>query len=184
MKQRSGVAVSSLPSRTPGPSTGADLNWTDPRAEGGMPDLSDPDVVAVALDKLNATRGELAERMGVRFTEIAPGRLVATMPVEGNRQPFGLLHGGASAVLAETLGSIAASLHGGPGRLSVGVDISATHHRAARGGTVTGVCTPLHEGRTTATYAIDITDADGRRICTSRLTCLLVGSAPGSSGSG
>ncbi|RKE07704.1 MULTISPECIES: PaaI family thioesterase [Catellatospora] len=120
-------------------------------------------------------QGALAERMGIKLLEATPERLVATMPVEGNTQPFGLLHGGASCVLAETLGSIGATLHGSTiGRpYAVGVDISATHHRAARAGLVTGVATPLHRGGSIVTYEIVITDEDDQRICTARLTCLL-----------
>lgn len=119
--------------------------------------------------------GALAERMGITLLEATPERLVATMPVEGNTQPFGLLHGGASCVLAETLGSIGATLHGSTiGRpYAVGVDISATHHRAARAGLVTGVATPLHRGGSIVTYEIVITDEEDQRICTARLTCLL-----------
>ena len=101
------------------------------------------------------------------------------MPVEGNTQPYGLLHGGASVVLAETLGSVAAALHAGPGRIAVGTDVSATHHRAARSGRVHGVATPLSLGRSIACYEIVITDDDGRRVCTSRLTCALRERAPG-----
>jgi 1,4-dihydroxy-2-naphthoyl-CoA hydrolase len=129
----------------------------------------------VELQQVNGFRGELAARMGIEVTEIAAGRLVATMPCEGNRQPFGLLHGGASAVLAETLGSIAATMHARPlALIAVGVDLNATHHRAVREGTVTGVCTPLHEGNRAAAYQIEITDATGRRVCTARLTCMLI----------
>jgi len=111
--------------------------------------------------------------MGVRIIEARPGRVVATMPVEGNTQPFGLLHGGASAVLAETVGSVAGWLHAGPGNAVVGVDLSCTHHRAARDGTVTATATPLSEGRTVCSYDIRITDDDGRPVCTARLTCLI-----------
>jgi uncharacterized protein (TIGR00369 family) len=111
--------------------------------------------------------------MGITYVEASPERVVATMPVEGNTQPVGLLHGGASCVLAESIGSVAATLHGMPERLPVGVDINATHHRAAREGLVTGVATPAHRGRSFATYDIVITDESGRRICTARLTCYL-----------
>jgi uncharacterized protein (TIGR00369 family) len=117
--------------------------------------------------------GGLNEKMGVRLTEISAERVVGTMPVEGNTQPYGLLHGGASAVLAETLGSVGAMLHGGSKKLAVGVDLNCTHHRGARAGLVTGVATPVHRGRTTATYEIVITDEAGKRVCTARLTCLL-----------
>jgi uncharacterized protein (TIGR00369 family) len=118
---------------------------------------------------------ELAERMGIAIVEASPERIVGTMPVEGNTQPYGLLHGGASCVLAETLGSVGATLHAiaTHGGIAVGVDINATHHRSARTGTVTGVATPLQLGGTTASYEIVITDERGARICTARLTCLL-----------
>jgi 1,4-dihydroxy-2-naphthoyl-CoA hydrolase len=118
--------------------------------------------------------GGLNEKMGIEITEISAERVVATMPVEGNTQPYGLLHGGASVVLAETLGSIGSALHAAPDRVSVGVDINATHHRAARSGTVTGVATAVHLGRSMATYEVVVTDERGRRLCTSRITCALV----------
>jgi 1,4-dihydroxy-2-naphthoyl-CoA hydrolase len=119
--------------------------------------------------------GALAERMGIVITEATPERVVGTMPVEGNTQPYGLLHGGASCVLAETLGSIGAALHGltVDRGIAVGVDINATHHRAVRTGGVTGVATPLHRGRGTASYEIVITDEADARVCTARLTVLL-----------
>ncbi|MFG2212343.1 PaaI family thioesterase [Streptomyces sp. NPDC048638] len=117
--------------------------------------------------------GHLGERMSVRVLEAAPERVVGTMPVEGNTQPYGLLHGGASAVLAETLGSVGSMLHGGPTKLAVGVDLNCTHHRGARSGLVTGVATPVHRGRSTATYEIAITDEQDKRVCTARLTCML-----------
>ncbi|MEV0625742.1 PaaI family thioesterase [Nonomuraea wenchangensis] len=117
--------------------------------------------------------GTLASRMGIEFLEAGPDRVVGRMPVEGNTQPYGLLHGGASVVLAESLGSVAAAIHAGPERIAVGVEINATHHRSARSGHVTGVATRLHAGRTLATYDIEITDEEGRRVCTSRLTCML-----------
>ncbi|MEV0269561.1 MAG: hotdog fold thioesterase [Hamadaea sp.] len=119
--------------------------------------------------------GTLGERMGIQLVEATPQRIVATMPVDGNTQPFGLLHGGASCVLAETLGSIGATLHAHEvgQAYAVGVDINATHHKAARAGVVTGVATPLRLGRNVATYEIVITDESGDRVCTARLTCML-----------
>lgn len=117
--------------------------------------------------------GHLGNRMGVQIVEASADRVVATMPVEGNTQPYGLLHGGASAVLAETLGSVGAMLHGGSTKIAVGVDLNCTHHRGARSGLVTGVATPVHRGRSTATYEVVITDEAGKRVCTARLTCLL-----------
>ena len=123
--------------------------------------------------------GGLNEKMGVDLVEIGPDRLVATMPVAGNTQPYGLLHGGASIALAETLGSLGAALHAGPDRVAVGVDINATHHRAVRTGTVTAVATPIHRGRSSATYEVVVSDEQGRRVCTSRITCMLISAAPG-----
>lgn len=114
------------------------------------------------------------DRLGITVVEAAPSRVVATMPVEGNTQPFGLLHGGASCVLAESVGSIGATLHALPERVAVGTDINATHHRAASSGVVTAVATPLHLGRTIASYDVVISDDRGRRICTARITCQLV----------
>jgi 1,4-dihydroxy-2-naphthoyl-CoA hydrolase len=119
--------------------------------------------------------GTLPDLMGITITELTPQRVVGTMPVKGNTQPFGLLHGGASCVLAESLGSLGASAHAAElfGGVAHGVDISATHHRSARAGIVTGVATPLHLGRSIATYEIVITDESGARVCTARLTCTL-----------
>ncbi|MFD3544943.1 PaaI family thioesterase [Streptomyces sp. NPDC058655] len=117
--------------------------------------------------------GDLGRRMDIRILEASAERVVATMPVEGNTQPYGLLHGGASAVLAETLGSVGAMMHGGIDKIAVGVDLNCTHHRGARSGLVTGVATPVHRGRSTATYEIVISDEQDRRVCTARLTCLL-----------
>ena len=117
--------------------------------------------------------GTLAERMGIEFTEFTIERSVATMPVEGNTQPVGLLHGGAYVVLGESLGSMAANLHAGPGRLAVGVDINATHTRSATSGIVTGVCTPIHLGRSVAVHEIVVTDEQGRRCSTIRITNMI-----------
>jgi 1,4-dihydroxy-2-naphthoyl-CoA hydrolase len=122
---------------------------------------------------LGMSAGTLAERMGIEFLEAAPDRVVATMPVEGNTQPYGLLHGGASAVLAETLGSIGSALHAGRDKIAVGVDINATHHRAVRSGMVTGIATPLHLGSSVTTYEVVVNDERDRRVCTSRITCML-----------
>lgn len=122
--------------------------------------------------------GHLGTRMGVQIVEASADRVVGTMPVEGNTQPYGLLHGGASAVLAETLGSVGSMLHAGSSKIAVGVDLNCTHHRGARSGLVTGVATPVHRGRSTATYEIVISDAEGRRVCTARLTCLLRDARP------
>jgi uncharacterized protein (TIGR00369 family) len=125
-----------------------------------------------------ASTDTLPGRMGIKILEASAQRVVGTMPVAGNTQPYGLLHGGASCVLAETLGSLGSALHA-PGRITVGIEISATHHRGAAAGLVTGVATLLHGGRTLTTYDIAISDERGRRVCTSRLTCLLRDAVPG-----
>jgi uncharacterized protein (TIGR00369 family) len=113
--------------------------------------------------------------MGIVLESVSAERAVGTMPVAGNTQPAGLLHGGASAALAETLGSFAAQAHAGPGRAAVGIELNATHHRGAREGVVRGEARALHLGRSTASYEIVVTDEAGRRVCTSRLTCMLIG---------
>jgi len=118
--------------------------------------------------------GELDVKMGVRILEQSAERVVATMPVEGNRQSFGLLHGGASVAFAEALGSWAAVIHAGPGRSAVGVDINATHHRSARSGLVTGVATAIRLGRTIASHEIVVSDDEGNRLCTARITNLII----------
>lgn len=116
--------------------------------------------------------------MGIEFLEYTIERTVARMPVEGNRQTVGYLHGGANVVLGESLGSMAANLWAGEGRLAVGLDINATHTRSATSGYVTGVCTPIHLGRSTTVHEIIITDDEGRRCCTVRITNLIK-DAPG-----
>ena len=118
--------------------------------------------------------GALDKKMGIVITEASPTRLVATMPVEGNTQPLGLLHGGASVVLAESLGSIGTQLHAGPDRKIVGVDINATHHKSATQGIVTAVATPISLGKTLCCYEVIITNEAGERTCTARITCLIL----------
>ncbi len=144
--------------------------------EFGVPPEADP---ATAELMARWADEQLTERMGIKITEWDPERMVGTMPVAHNRQSFGLLHGGASAVLAETLGSMAGWLWGRPDRVPLGVELSCSHHRAATEGEVTGVCTPLHRGRTVATFDIRISDEQDRPICTARLTCLLRDRPPG-----
>ncbi|GAB3796871.1 hypothetical protein GCM10028798_07410 [Humibacter antri] len=117
--------------------------------------------------------GALAAKMGIEMIEFSVDRAVATMPVEGNTQPADLLHGGAYVVLAETLGSMSANLWAGVGRLAVGIEINASHTRSATSGVVTGVCTPIHLGRTLTTHEIAVTDDRGRRCSTIRITNLI-----------
>ena len=115
---------------------------------------------------------QLQDRMGIELLTLTREEVVGRMPVTGNRQPYGLLHGGASAVLAETLGSVLAALHALPERTPVGLELSCTHHRAAVEGWVTGTARPVHVGRSTSTIEIVLVDDRGRRTCTARLTCL------------
>ena len=112
--------------------------------------------------------------MGIEFTEFTPERVAATMPVAGNRQPYGLLHGGASAALAETLGSFHGVLVGG-GKAALGIELSCTHHRSATDGVGDGgvACRCTSAGRIVSTFEITISDEAGRRLCTARLTVLL-----------
>lgn len=124
------------------------------------------------------TPGGLIALLGIDITEAAAERVVATMPVTGNTQPYGLLHGGATAALAETVGSLGAMAHAGKGRIAVGGDLSITHHRAVRAGSVTAVATPAHLGRSVATYDVVVTDDAGRRVATARLTCHLRDALP------
>ncbi|MEI7660423.1 MAG: hotdog fold thioesterase [Actinomycetes bacterium] len=118
--------------------------------------------------------GALDQKLGITITQAEPGRIVGTMPVEGNTQPMGLLHGGANVVLAESLGSIGTSLHAGPTRKIVGVDINATHHKSATTGLVTGVATAISLGKTLCSWEIVITNEAGERTCTARITCLIL----------
>ena len=133
--------------------------------DNGLPDLA----------------GTLIEAMGITIEHAAADRATASMPVAGNTQPYGLLHGGASAVLAETVGSIAAQIHAGPGRAAVGLELSISHHRSARHGRVHGVATAVHLGRSSASYLVEVTDDEDRRISSARLTCLLLDAAGTSS---
>lgn len=144
--------------------TGANLS--------GMTDTRTDNATLASMQAL--ARGTLLERMDITLTEVSATRAVATMPVAGNTQPAGLLHGGASAALAETVGSFAAQVHAGPDRASVGTELNATHHRGVRGGIVTAVAEAVHLGRTTASYEISITDESGHRVCTARLSCLVL----------
>ena len=136
--------------------------------------LSSDEILAV----MNASSaGTLVERMEIEFIELTKDRLVARMPV-WNTQPTACCTA-ALGHFAETLGSIGAVLHAAPGQVSVGIDINATHHRAARAGFVTGVARPISVGRTFVCYEIVVSDEAGKRCCTSRITCMLRDAAPG-----
>ena len=144
-----------------------------PPEQPGRDDLAMPDLRHVVPDSA------IHSRLGIRIRSAAPDAVVGTMPVEGNTQPYGLLHGGASLVLAESLGSIGAALASGGRSAPVGIEINASHHRAATGGIVTGVARPLHHGRTLSSWQVEVSDEEGRRVCTARITCLLRDVPPG-----
>jgi 1,4-dihydroxy-2-naphthoyl-CoA hydrolase len=116
----------------------------------------------------------LDTKMGFELLTLTPELVVGRMPVAGNTQPYGLWHGGASCVLAETLASLGSFMYAQPERISVGVDINATHHRSVTAGWVTGAATAVHLGRSIASYEIVITDDSDKRVCTARVTCQLV----------
>ena len=130
----------------------------------------------LALDALNAlSRGTAMEPLGIAFTEIGPDYLRGTMPVDARtRQPYGLLHGGASVLLAETLGSTAGGLCVDEGQGVVGIEINANHLAGVREGLVTGTARPLHVGRSTQVWEIRIEDERGRLACVSRLTLAVI----------
>ena len=135
-----------------------------------VPDGLDPEL----MERLVATRGgELAVRMEIDFLELSASHSVARMPVEGNRQVVGLLHGGAHVVLGESLGSVSSAIHAGRGRYAVGIEINATHSRSATEGFVTATCDALVLGRTLCTHEIVIRDDAGERLSTVRMTNLL-----------
>lgn len=141
--------------------------------------MSDESAITDYMDFLiKRGSGELGAKMGIEILEASPERVVARMPVEGNRQPIGLLHGGANAVLAEGIGSIASQLHAGLNRTSVGIELSCTHHKSATSGFVTGTATAISLGRTITCYEIVITNDEGVKTCTARLTCLLLDRTP------
>jgi uncharacterized protein (TIGR00369 family) len=121
-----------------------------------------------------AFAGTLMERLGIEVCDVTPESCRGSMPVAGNTQPSGLLHGGASAALAETLGSVCATAHAGPGRTVVGIELNVTHHRAARSGSVHGVANALHLGGKLASYEISIRDDEGQLVCSGRLTCIIM----------
>jgi uncharacterized protein (TIGR00369 family) len=119
------------------------------------------------------TISPLDDKLGIRIVDYDPERLVATMPVEGNQQPYGLLHGGATCSLVETIGSWAAALAAGRERQVVGIELNVSYIRSATSGEVTAVCTPVRRGRTLMTFLIDVSDEQGRPTASARLTCLV-----------
>lgn len=124
-------------------------------------------------ERFSTGGGELTRKLGIELLEISATKSVARMPVEGNRQVVGILHGGAHVVLGETLGSMSAAVHGGPGRFAVGIDINATHTKSVSSGWVTGTCTAISLGRTICVHEIVMTNDAGERLSTVRITNLL-----------
>lgn len=116
----------------------------------------------------------LDRKLGLVLTELSADRVVGSIPISGNEQPFGMLHGGASAALVETLASMGAMAHGHPGRAGVGVDLNITHLRRARGTHVTGTATAVHLGGSVVTYQVDVRDDEGTLTATGRLTCQMI----------
>ena len=133
--------------------------------------MTEPDYLSIIRERGS---GALDAKMGIEITEANLTRLVGTMPVEGNTQPMGILHGGASVVLAESLGSIGTQLNAGAHRRIVGIDINATHHKATATGIVAGVATAVSIGKTLCCWDIVITNQDGQRTCTARITCMIL----------
>jgi uncharacterized protein (TIGR00369 family) len=124
-------------------------------------------------ERFSTGGGELTRKLGIELLEISATKSVARMPVEGNRQVVGILHGGAHVVLGETLGSMSAAVHAGPGRYVVGIDINATHTKSVSSGWVTGTCTAISLGRTICVHEVVMTNDEGQRLSTVRITNLL-----------
>jgi 1,4-dihydroxy-2-naphthoyl-CoA hydrolase len=135
-----------------------------------LPENLDPELVRRLVE---SGGGTLPTKMGIEFLELSASHSVARMPVEGNTQVLGLLHGGAHVVLGESLGSISSAIHAGPGRYAVGIEINASHSRSVTSGWVTGTCDAISLGRTLATHEIVMRDDEGRRLSTVRMTNML-----------
>lgn len=135
-----------------------------------IPENLDPELFQRLIE---SGGGALTKKMGIECIELSAEHSVARMPVEGNTQVVGLLHGGAHVVLGESLGSISSAIHAGPGRIAMGIEINATHSRATTSGWVEAVCTALALGNTLATHEIVIRDDEGRRVSTVRMTNIL-----------
>lgn len=138
------------------------------------PDM-DPQLVQRIIE---SGGGQLAQKMGITFLSLSAEESIATMPVEGNRQVIGLMHGGAYVVLGESLGSLSAAIHAGPGRIAVGIEINASHSRSVSEGIVTATCRAISLGRTLCTHEIGVDDESGRRLSTIRMTNFLMDQRP------
>jgi len=137
----------------------------------------------VSIDVLTEIHRETApEHLGVEFLEVGDDYIRGRVPVDARtRQPYGILHGGVSVVLAETLGSCGAAYACPPGHRAVGLDINANHLRSAAGGWVTGTARPLHVGRSTHVWQIELVDDAGRMTCVARLTMAVLAASDGTS---
>lgn len=136
--------------------------------------MSSPKLSPAAAELMQSRGlGSLAEKMGIELLELSAERAVATMPVEGNTQPLGVLHGGAHVVLGESLGSFAANVWAHPDKVAVGIEVNASHSRSATGGIVTAVCSAINLGKSLAVHEIVISDEAGRRLSTVRITNFL-----------
>ena len=140
-----------------------------------FPEGMDPALIERLVDTQG---GELARKMGIELLELGAERSVARMPVEGNRQVVGLLHGGAHVVLGESLGSMSSAIHAGPDKIAVGIEINATHSRSVTEGFVEATCEALVLGRTLATHQITIRDEAGNRLSTVRMTNYIKAAKP------
>jgi 1,4-dihydroxy-2-naphthoyl-CoA hydrolase len=133
--------------------------------------MSSPKLSPAAAELMQSRGlGPLAEKMGIELLELSAERAVATMPVEGNTQPLGVLHGGAHVVLGESLGSFAANVWAHPHKVAVGIEVNASHSRSATSGKVTAVCSAINLGKSLAVHEIVISDEAGRRLSTVRIT--------------
>lgn len=126
------------------------------------------------MSDLANLQSALDQKLGLEVTELSAGKVVGRLPVEGNTQPAGLLHGGATAAVVETLGSLGSLAHAGAGAQVVGVDLNVTHLRAVREGHITATATPVHLGRTSAVWTVEVRDDAGRLTAVGRLTCRLL----------
>lgn len=138
-----------------------------------VPESNEVSAEQVLASMQRMSLGALADKMGIQLIELSAERAVATMPVEGNTQPIGLVHGGAYVVLGESLGSTAANVHAHPNGYAVGIEINATHHKSATKGLVTGTCTAIKLGKTLTSHEIKVTDESGDLLSTIRITNLI-----------
>lgn len=137
------------------------------------PESNEAAAAAMLASMQRMSLGPLADKMGIQLLELSAERAVATMPVEGNTQPIGLVHGGAYVVLGESLGSTAANVHAQPNGYAVGIEINATHHKSATEGVVTGTCSAVKLGKTLTSHEIKVTNEAGELLSTIRITNLI-----------